>query len=123
MLASPTDLTYFLEVAHAGSLSHAAQRLGITQPTLSQSIKRLEDALSVQIFNRHKAGVTLTPAGRHLQNHARILLEQWHQLKQQLNASHQDMVGSFTIGAHTEVALYSLPQTLPKLLRDYPGIE
>lgn len=123
MLASPTDLNYFLEVAHAGSLSHAAQRLGITQPTLSQSIKRLEDSLGIQIFNRHKAGVTLTPGGRHLQTHARILLEQWNQLKKQLNASHQDMTGSFTIGAHSEVALYSLPQTLPKIMADNPGIE
>lgn len=65
------DIGYFLAVAGSRNLSAAAQVLGITQPTLTKSIARLERALGVQLFERNARGVTLTESGRVFAEHAR----------------------------------------------------
>jgi DNA-binding transcriptional LysR family regulator len=65
------DLTNFVAVAGAGSIAAAAQKLGITQPTLSKSLARLERGLRVPLVERHARGVRLTEAGRTVLAHAR----------------------------------------------------
>lgn len=54
----------FYEVARCGSISKAAQQLFISQPALSKSIKKLEEALNVRLFIRSSKGVILTPEGK-----------------------------------------------------------
>jgi DNA-binding transcriptional LysR family regulator len=56
-------LNYFLGVAEAGNFSRAAKRVGVTQPTLSAGIAKLEGQLGVRLFDRDKHRVALTPAG------------------------------------------------------------
>jgi len=63
----------FLAVVAAGSFVEAAQRLYVTQSTVSSRIQRLEEQLGAELFVRHKAGTTLTAAGRQFQRHAVIL--------------------------------------------------
>ena len=65
-----TQLRQFLAVAERGSLSQAARALGISQPGLTRSIKRLEEELDTQLFSRRPRGVDLTAAGVALQRHA-----------------------------------------------------
>jgi len=60
MLPSAAELEYFLEVANTLNLSRASERLGLSQPSLSLAIKRLELSIGTQLFIRHKQGVTLT---------------------------------------------------------------
>lgn len=57
---------YILAVAEEGSIQAGAKRLGISQPTLSVQISRLEQDLGFEIFDRSPFGVTLTPAGKSL---------------------------------------------------------
>lgn len=57
-------LRYFVEVANRGSVNAAARYLGISQPTLSRQLQRLESYLGVQLFVRENNGVNLTPAGQ-----------------------------------------------------------
>lgn len=66
MLASPHDLTYFIELSGTLNFSRASERIGISQPSLSAAIKRLEHAIGTPLFLRGKNGVTLTPAGKRL---------------------------------------------------------
>jgi DNA-binding transcriptional LysR family regulator len=63
----------FLAVVAAGSFVEAAQRLYVTQSTVSSRIQRLEEQLGAELFVRHKAGTVLTAAGRQFQRHAVIL--------------------------------------------------
>ena len=62
MLPNASDIQSFLEVTKTKNISRAAERLGLTQPALSQSIKRLENAFGQQFFIRGKGGVKLTRA-------------------------------------------------------------
>ena len=67
-------LRYFVAVAEAGSITKAAQRLGIQQPPLGQQIRLLETELNVQLFERAPKRVMLSNAGRQFLDDARQIL-------------------------------------------------
>src|SRR3569832_169837 len=123
MVPSPADLTYFVEVANTLNVSRAAERLGISQPSLSLALQRLEHAVGAPLLNRSKRGVTLTQAGKQLLQHARYLLETWDSVRAGALASVRDIQGSYTIGCHPSVALSLLSRFLPQLLRDHPKLD
>src|SRR3974390_2819720 len=56
-------LRYFVAVADAGTFTHAAERMYVAQPTLSQQIRRLEEMVGAPLLQRRREGVRLTPAG------------------------------------------------------------
>ena len=68
-------LRYFVAVAEAGQITEAAARLGIAQPTLSQSLAQLEHRLGMQLLERRPHGVDLTDAGRVLLDRARATVK------------------------------------------------
>jgi len=123
MLPSPSEITYFVEVANSKNLSRAAERLGVRQPTLSLAIKKLEHTLGVDLLIRTKTGVKLTKFGHEFLIGAKNILEDWERLKGQATAQHEEIGGRFTIGVHPSVALYTLKFFLPKLLNKYPHLE
>jgi DNA-binding transcriptional LysR family regulator len=67
-------LRYFVAVADAGTFTHAAERMYIAQPTLSQQIRRLEEIIGTSLLHRRREGVRLTQAGAVLLEDARTLL-------------------------------------------------
>lgn len=74
----------FLTVVAAGSFVEAAQRLHVTQSTVSMRIQRLEETLGVELFVRNKAGTTLTPAGRQFRRAALVLTRTVEQARQEI---------------------------------------
>ena len=102
MLPSASDLGFFIEVANTNNMSRAAERLGVTQPALSQGMKRLEHAFDQQLLLRGKGGVTLTKAGEKLALNARKLLEDWEKLRG-IGKSNQDARSK--VWEHAGVAL------------------
>lgn len=74
----------FLVVVAAGSFVDAAQKLHITQSTVSARIQRLEEMLGAELFARNKSGTTLTPAGRQFQRHAASLTRIVEQARQEI---------------------------------------
>lgn len=74
----------FLAVIAYGSFVEAAQRLHVTQSTVSSRIQRLEEQLGAELFVRDKAGTTLTPAGRQFQRHATLLTRTVEQARQEI---------------------------------------
>lgn len=72
----------FLEVVTTGSFVAAAERLHVTQSTVSTRIRALEQELGRPVFVRNKAGAVLTPAGTQFQRHAIALIHLWEQARQ-----------------------------------------
>lgn len=123
MIASPNDLVYFVEIANILNFSRTAKHIGISQPSLSLAIKRLEHAIGTELFIRGKNGVALTKAGKRLLSHAKQLLQLWDSVKSESLAAHYEVQGNFTLGVHPSVALSTLSSFLPRLLKDYPKLQ
>src|SRR5262245_60235637 len=123
MLASSAELTYFLEVANTLNVSRAAEKLGISQPSLSLAIKRLEESLGTTLFIRHKQGVSLTQSGKQLLVHARQLLQYWEKTRSEVLASEQKIQGYYTLGCPSTIAIYLVSKFLGGLLERYPKLE
>lgn len=121
-MASQAELNYFIEVANCQNFSRASERLGISQPSLSLAIKRLEEAIGTELFIRHKKGISLTQAGKQLLTHAYQLLQYWDEVKSQALASHHEIQGNYTLGCHCSIGLCYLSKFLPKLLLTYPKL-
>ncbi len=123
MLPSSTDITYFIEIGATLNLSRSAERLGVSQPSLSLSLQRLEDNIGTKLLLRSKRGVALTPAGRQFFSKAKALLQEWDNLQLKVVSSHSEVKGSFTIGCHPSVALYTLPDVVADLMNQHSELE
>jgi len=123
MIPSPTDILYFVEVANTLNLSRASERLGISQPSLTLAVQRLEDSIGTKILIRSKKGVILTQAGKQLLSQSRLLLQTWDQVRAQALASTFEVQGTYTIGCHPSVALFTLSNFLPKFLELHPKVD
>lgn len=94
-MANAMDITLaktFLAIADTGSFVEAAERLHVTQSTVSSRIKALEELLGRSLFERSKAGATLTAAGQQFHKHALALVRVWEhaRLEVQLAETHRD---------------------------------
>ncbi len=122
MLPSPSELSYFIEVAHTLNISRASERLGISQPTLSLAIQRLERSIGTPLLLRGKSGVQLTKAGQKLSLHARELMQGWERLRAESLKEETELTGHYTLGCHASVGVYALPKCLEPLMRQYPQL-
>jgi DNA-binding transcriptional LysR family regulator len=109
------QLRYFLVVAEERSVTRAATRLHLTQPPLSAQLARLEHELGVQLFVRHRRGVDLTEAGRHLVEHARRVLADVDSAAEAVRRTGQGRSGRLAL-AFVPAAAWSV---LPPLLRRF----
>jgi DNA-binding transcriptional LysR family regulator len=108
-------MKYFIAVAEELHFGHAAERLHMAQPPLSQQIKKLEEELGVQLLNRTKRKVELTPAGKMFLDEARLTLLQADRAKRIATEASQGVRGRLRVGFVTS-ASYSI---LPILVRRY----
>jgi LysR family cyn operon transcriptional activator len=115
-------LRYFLAVAEAGSFSRAANRLGISQPGVSQQMRDLEAALRVALFQRRGKRILLTSTGLIFQEHARAILHQLENLLQDLSSEPGQMRGSLHLGVVPILNMALVPQLLGLFAADHPGI-
>lgn len=117
------QLRYFVAVAETGSFSRGAERCGITQPSLSQQILKLESELDQRLFDRLGRSVQMTPSGRVLLPRAQRILAEVNSASK---AVQQDVVegkGSLTIGAIPTIAPFLLPDALSELRKRFPDSE
>ena len=98
------ELRHFIDVAAAGSLSRAAARLSVSQPTLSRQLNKLEAELGTDLFYRHGRGVALTQAGQRLLDVADNALRRLDAVKDELQSQRLDEAGEITIGTPPSIA-------------------
>ncbi len=122
-MINSTDLKYFIETARIKHVSHAAKRLGISQPALTHCIQRIENDVGLPLFIRTKKGVILTAAGLRLFEESERLLQQWEKVVKSVHDEVDQVGGLIRVGCHSAVAQYTLPPFLPKLLNQYPRIK
>ncbi|TNE98834.1 MAG: LysR family transcriptional regulator [Deltaproteobacteria bacterium] len=123
MLPNAHDLRSFVEISKAENLSRAAERLGTSQPALTQAVKRLETSMGQSLLVRSKSGVKLTRAGQRLVRESRELLAKWEQLVSETARDENEIRGRYTLGIHPSVALYTLDHFLPELLQAYSELQ
>ena len=122
-MINPEAIKYFVELAKTQHMSRAAERLGVTQPTLSHSLKRLEAELGHPLFLRSKKGLSLTPAGQRLFEKSQELLHSWESVLNSVEEEVSEVKGRIRLGCHTAVAQYTLPFLLPTLLKKYSNLK
>ena len=116
-------LKYFLAVAREQSFSQAAERLYLSQPTLSRQLKELEDELGKQLFIRGNKGVTLTEEGMMLRKRAEEIIELVDKTADEVRQSSDRIGGKVYIGAGETYAFKLIADTAQKLQKDYPDIK
>lgn len=125
------QICYFMAVVQAGNnFSEAANRLGIKQPPLSQSIQALEKALSVdsktaevKLFDRSKRPIELTEAGQVFLKEAQIGLNHLERAIVQARQASQGQIGRLIIGLNNAVANSILPEVLKEFQHQFPNVE
>ncbi|MEL6223640.1 MAG: LysR family transcriptional regulator [Cyanobacteria bacterium J06627_8] len=116
-------LRYFAAVAQTLHFGRAAEQLGITQPVLSDQIRRLETLLGVQLLYRTKRVVLLTEPGRMFLTDAMRVLSQTETAITTVQRAAQGTLGQLSIG-YTGPALYTVLPEILRLFRDrYPDVE
>jgi len=115
-------LRYFLAVAEAGSFSRAADRLGISQPSVSQQMRDLEAGLRVSLFQRRGKRILLTPRGLIFQEHARAILHQLENFLQELNSESGQLRGALHLGVVPILNVPLVPHLMGLFAANHPGI-
>jgi LysR family transcriptional regulator, transcriptional activator of nhaA len=125
-------LHYFHVAAVEGSIAAAAEKLGVTQPTVSEQLRALERALGVVLFERTPTGLRLTDAGRLAFEHTSIMFRAGQRLVESLGHDAREMPRTLRVGVSTSVAratssgflmpLFSLDECVP-VIRSTDSVE
>ena len=111
-----SSLKAFLEVSQDCNMSSAAKRLGITQPAISSSIHKLEEALGTVLFDRTSRPMSLTQAGRILQNRSAEILTSLEGLATEVMQSMHGVTPHLRIGTSDSISLCCVPYMIKHLL-------
>lgn len=114
-------LKIFIAVAETGQMSKAAQRCYLTQPTVSQAIRELEDHYGTLLFERLSRRLYITPSGKKLLSAARKLVAQYNQLEEEMRG--ENTIRHLRIGATMTIGACLLPELLNSLQQQIPGLE
>ncbi len=115
-------LEVFVKVAELGSFSRAAEALFLTQPTVSEHVRGLEDDLGVQLLDRLGRGASPTPAGELLLGYARRMLALTVETRQAIERFQGRMIGELVVGGSTIPGEYLLPALIGQFKAKYPEI-
>src|ERR1700753_22291 len=115
-------LRTFLEIAKWKSFSRAAEKLRITQPSISAQVRSLETYMGHRLFERGGGKVTLTAAGRVFEPFAEDCLFRLNHIQLTINDLERSPRGSVTVSANEATALYVLPTFFGRFKRQYPRV-
>ncbi|MFB5266866.1 cidABC operon transcriptional activator CidR [Paenibacillus enshidis] len=115
-------LQYFLEVARQRSFTKAAQSLFITQPTISKTIKGLEDELGVVLLDRIGKRIELTDAGRVIETQAQNIVKSFQNLSSELGDLMDLRKGHIRIGLPPMVGSSFFPMVIGEFHKEYPEV-
>jgi len=118
-----TQLQYVLAVAEHKNFTLAAEKCFVTQPTLSMQIQKIEDELSVLIFDRSKKPIQLTEIGQKIVNQAKNIVNEADRIKDIVEQQKGFVGGEFRLGIIPTVMPTLLPMFLNNFIKKYPKIK
>ena len=113
----------FVEAHRRGSISRAAEALGLTQPTCTARLHGLERELGAQLLVRGRRGVSLTPAGRRFLPRATAALDSLRRGSTEAKAGSEARGGLLALGLASDLALYLAPRALARFAARHPEVE
>ena len=117
------QLEYVMAVFRFRHFAKAAEYCGVTQPTLSSMVQKLEDELGLKIFDRKSQPIAPTPTGRLVVEQAWKVLLRARKLKETVEEEKHSLLGTFTIGILPTIAPYLIPRFFPQLMNKYPDMD
>ncbi|GGI83656.1 transcriptional regulator [Polymorphobacter multimanifer] len=115
------QLRHFQEIVRCSSFGQAAEKLNITQPALSKSIRNLERSLGCQLLERHPSGVTPTEYGLVFLDYAALVISELERAVEELNALRGRGRGVVRVGAGSTMMRYLLPQAVRRFMAQAEG--
>lgn len=122
-MANINLLNVFIEVAKAGNITKAAEKLYISQPAITKAIKQLESEIGGSLFERKNKGVILTPEGEAIYNKVKPLLEDLAGVYDYFPNVQRLKSGVLRIGTDTSNITILISKALNEFIRRYPKIE
>jgi LysR family hydrogen peroxide-inducible transcriptional activator len=122
-MVSFRQLEYLRAIAEKRHFRHAAESVGVSQPTLSAQFAALEEELGVQLVERSRARVLMTPVGEEVVKHARRILDDVQELKDVAAGRTGQLGGVVRLGLPPTIGPYLLPPMIPHIHRDYPDLQ
>ncbi|TCP41754.1 LysR family transcriptional regulator [Rhodovulum marinum] len=116
-----TALRSFVAVSEAGGVTRAAGFLNVTQSAVSMQLKRLEEALDLQLLDRSERRVKLTAAGEQLLGYARRILALNDEVYARMTA--QEFEGEIVLGVPHDIVYPAIPQVLNRFTAEYPRVK
>jgi LysR family cyn operon transcriptional activator len=117
------QLQYILKIAKEGNITVAAQKLNISQPSLSNLLSRIEEALGAKIFDRSTSPLALTYTGEKYVQAAEKILGVLNELQHQIDDIQDSQTGRLNIGCGPQSSPVFIPPLLPRLLEQYLGVQ
>jgi LysR family hydrogen peroxide-inducible transcriptional activator len=117
------QLEYIVAVDRYRHFVTAAEKSYITQATLSMMIKKLEEELAIQIFDRRKQPVEPTPAGKEIIERAHRILFEVRSMEDYAREINHGMTGTLSIGIIPTLAPHLLPKLIPPFLKELPDVQ
>ncbi|SHE35848.1 LysR family transcriptional regulator, hydrogen peroxide-inducible genes activator [Psychroflexus salarius] len=118
-----TQLQYVLAVAEYKNFTKAAEKVFVTQPTLSMQVQKLEEELDVKIFNRSKKPIELTSVGIQIINQAKNIVNESNRIADIVEQQKGYIGGEFRIGIISTVMPTLLPMFLKNFVNKYPKVQ
>ncbi|WP_373055958.1 LysR family transcriptional regulator [Zunongwangia sp. H14] len=118
-----TQLHYVLAVAEHKNFTKAAQKVFVTQPTLSMQIQKLEEELDVQIFDRTKKPIQLTETGQKIVHQARNIVNESDRIQDIVDQQKGYVGGIFRLGVIPTVMPTLLPLFINNFIKKYPKVK
>ncbi|WP_071429552.1 LysR family transcriptional regulator [Angelakisella massiliensis] len=115
-------IEYFIAIVETGSFTKAAEKLFISQPALSQQIKKLEDELGAKLFDRSKHSAELTEVGQLFLQEGKRMIQIYNQLVQRIFELEHPTEEVVRFGISPFYSRYYLPLLLPPLINKYPTL-
>lgn len=117
-----SQLRAFVTIVERGSFSDAARELGVSQPAVTMQLQSLESEVSATLLDRRYRRVDLTDAGRTLLPHARRVLDQIAEARDEIDALSGTVSGRLVIAASTTPGVYLVPALLGSFIERYPQV-